>query len=571
MKNKSTALVLFTNFIALAYFLPQLIAFPLIIPLSPSLSNPSSLFFTNNENNDKKKLSLRQRIFSSNVIRRLSRTSDPIQGKKKVEPKDLKIEITTVEGLEEHFSDTKRLFRKNKGASDEIDYDALVRGLYVEGKTQIIGSKNHPDAVHPTLQLLHERRRTKSPLTPVDESREDGMKVALVVEGGGMRGCATAGMVTAIHYLGLEDTFDVIYGSSAGTIIGAYFNTRQLPYFGPEIYYDSLTTAGKKFIDKSRLIRSLGFGLLNPMLIKDVLTRRENGKPVLDLNFLLKETMIEKKPLNWDRFVEMQKVQPLKVVSSNLKRNSSIVLEMANGGFDSIEDLSKCMHSSCLLPGIAGPLMNINMSNIHYPNDERQSTSDKFIIANNLQNEDFEPLADALVFEPLPYATAIKEGATHVVVLRSRPDGTDVTGSPSLLERLIISRFFKRKNKLINIFNHMSRHFHKKIYAKQVLELNDAANDTRDYKDVTKPHIMAVALPPGSAETGKLETRRAEIFEGTRRGFARAYDAFVEDPNERGRGSIVAKQCLPDEILDYNPLEIDAGGESAYEFFKKQR
>ena len=42
----------------------------------------------------------------------------------------------------------------------------------------------------------------------------------------GMRGCVTAGMVSAIYYLGLEDTFDVIYGSSAGTVIGAYFNTR---------------------------------------------------------------------------------------------------------------------------------------------------------------------------------------------------------------------------------------------------------------------------------------------------------------------------------------------------------
>ena len=44
-----------------------------------------------------------------------------------------------------------------------------------------------------------------------------------------MRGCISAGMVGALYYLGLEDTFDVIYGSSAGTIIGAYFNTRQLP------------------------------------------------------------------------------------------------------------------------------------------------------------------------------------------------------------------------------------------------------------------------------------------------------------------------------------------------------
>ena len=120
------------------------------------------------------------------------------------------------------------------------------------GDTQIIGSPDRTDFVHPVLQLLHERRKTKSPLTSTDSVRPDGMKVSLVVEGGGMRGCVTAGMVAAIHYLGMEDCFDDIYGSSAGTVIGAYFNTRQLPWFGPEIYYDSLTTAGKSFIEKER-------------------------------------------------------------------------------------------------------------------------------------------------------------------------------------------------------------------------------------------------------------------------------------------------------------------------------
>ena len=85
-----------------------------------------------------------------------------------------------------------------------------------------------------------------------------------------MRGCLTAGMVTAIHHLGLEDTVDVVYGSSAGTVIGAYFITRQLPWFGPEVYYDALTTAGDRFINTKRFLRALGLGLVDPRLIKDV-------------------------------------------------------------------------------------------------------------------------------------------------------------------------------------------------------------------------------------------------------------------------------------------------------------
>ena len=104
-----------------------------------------------------------------------------------------------------------------------------------------------------------------------------------------MRGCVSAGMATAVWYLGLKDSVDIVYvsykfnnktyiifsiksfidyfnnnqGSSAGSLVGAYFISGQLPYFGPEIYYDVLTTAGEEFIDKKALLRSLGVGILD--------------------------------------------------------------------------------------------------------------------------------------------------------------------------------------------------------------------------------------------------------------------------------------------------------------------
>ena len=37
-----------------------------------------------------------------------------------------------------------------------------------------------------------------------------------------------------------------------------------------------------------------------------------------------------------------------------------------------------------------------------------------------------EPLADAMLFEPIPYRAALTEGATHVLVLRTRPDGVNL-------------------------------------------------------------------------------------------------------------------------------------------------
>ncbi len=468
--------------------------------------------------------------------------------------------VTTVQDLSDYFEDKERRFRK-KG-SDEIDYDALVKALSVEGDTQIIGSKEDTDFVHPVLELIHERRRNKSPLTPTGEKRPDGRKVALVVEGGGMRGCITAGMVGAIYHLGLEDTFDVIYGSSAGTVIGAYFNTRQLPWFGPEVYYDSLTTSGKRFIDTKRLLRTLGLGMLDPRLLKDVILRSNNGKPVLDLDFLLVETMQQKKKLDWETFVEMQKVQPLKIVASALDKKESVVFDMANGGFSNIKELAGCMRGSCLIPGFAGPIVN------HDPHGSApEGKGKKYFFRNNIKEPGVEPLADSLVFEPLPHRTAFAEGATDVLVLRSKPDGSDVTGKSSIFEKLIFKRYFKKKNKLPCIHEYMRKHGQRKIYAELVLELNEASKS----KEKSDEQLMAIAVEPGSPEIARLELRRSAIFDGVRRGFARAYDSLVEDPNERGRGAIVAKQVLPDEILDYDPLEIDSTERSAFELFLEQK
>ena len=467
--------------------------------------------------------------------------------------------VTSTEELEAYWEDRERRFRDSKG---NINYDLMINSVNVIGDTQIIGSKDHPERLHPVIKLMHERRRNNSTCT--EGPRSDGCKVALAIEGGGMRGCLSAGMVAAIYYLGLEETVDVVYGSSAGTVIGSYFITRQLQWFGHEIYYDALTTAGKGFIDSNRLLRTLGLGLVDPRLLKDVITRPKFGKPILNLDFLLKHTVQEKKPLDWKRFEEMQSKQPMNVVVSSLQQGRTLALNMENGDFESLEDLANCMHASCLLPGIAGPVMNRNK----YVG--KGGHGKKMVLGNKLDSDQYEAMADALLYQPMPYHSAIENGATHVVVLRTRPDGTDVTGKSSFFERLIFRRFFLRKNNLVNIFRHTRQYLHKKVYAHSVLELNHEAWNERDYMDTSKPHLLTIAVPPGSPEVPRLETGREAIFEGVRRGFARAYDALVEDPTERGRGVIVAKQYFPDEILEYDPLSIDSREESAFEVHLKR-
>jgi predicted acylesterase/phospholipase RssA len=509
-----------------------------------------------------------------------------------------KVNITTLEQLNSHWEDREQKFtKKSFWKGTRTDYDALLRAANVMGDTQLIGSPLHPNYTHPVVKLLHYRRRkleedrsgaidisnrflnvtddtlevadatssirvsSKSSVLPSTGAQrlfQDGCKVALVAEGGGMRGCVSAGMVCAIHHLNLSDTIDAVYGSSAGTIVGAYFITKQLPFFGPEVYYDRLTTAGKKFIDTKRLLRAIGLGLVDPRLFLDVLTRRKSGgKPVLNLPFLLKTTVQDTKPLDWDTFAQRQSIQPLNVVTSGLNCGKSIVFKMANNGFTSLDELTDCMHASCLLPGIAGPIMNLD-KRVLVEQLGTDASFKKLVVGNDLDPNLYEPIADALLYEPIPYRTAIlSDNFTHCVVLRSRPDGTDVTGKGGLIERMIFRRFFKHKNQLSHQYKRLKMHLHKKIYGEDVIRLNEESNSSRDCYDTQKPHLATIAVPPGSPEVGRLEVRREVIFDGLRRGFARAYDCLVEDPNERGRGAIVAQQYFPDEILDYDPLLMD--------------
>ena len=250
---------------------------------------------------------------------------NPVQevAEESAEPKR-RIQVTTKEELDDYWEDKEGRFRDDNG---EIDYVDLLKTVRVVGDTQIIGSKDHPERTHSVAQLMHERKRNNS--TCMEGPRPDGCKLALVIEGGGMRGCVSAGMAAAIYYLGLQDTIDVVYGSSAGTVIGSYFITRQVQWLGPEIYYDSLTMAGNNFIDSKRLLRAMGFGLLDPRQFKDVVYRRRDGKPVLNLDYLLKQTVQQSKQLDWDKFVEMQRVQPLKIVASGLKSEKPIVMDFA--------------------------------------------------------------------------------------------------------------------------------------------------------------------------------------------------------------------------------------------------
>jgi predicted patatin/cPLA2 family phospholipase len=206
----------------------------------------------------------------------------------------------------------------------------------------------------------------------------DGRRLVLAVEGGGMRGAITAGMVLAVHELGLTGVFDAVYGSSAGAISGAWLCSSRPA--GVRIWHESGLT--------------------------DTLIRRGNllrpGRPVLDV-----ETLIESvypKVMDFDSVLASP--VPLHVLATDAATGASVDLRPA---LTSARNLRLAIRASCALPLLAGP--PVELEGRRY--------------------------VDSGLSESIPYRTARAQGATHVVVLSSRRAEDVVRSSWSRGSRLV--------------------------------------------------------------------------------------------------------------------------------------
>ncbi|KAJ1440264.1 acyl transferase/acyl hydrolase/lysophospholipase [Ochromonadaceae sp. CCMP2298] len=424
--------------------------------------------------------------------------------------------------------------------------------------------------MHPVVRALHERKQGGS--KPGERGAEDKARIAIAIEGGGMRGAVGAGMITAFNYLGLQDSIDVVYGSSAGSLVGAYFLAEQVPHYGLEVYYDILPAAGREFIDAQSILRSCGLGLFDLRFksIVDLFTDRM-GKPVLNLSYLLDSIVQNTRQLDWAVFWEKQRTgrQPLKVVASGLLSQQSVIMSAADRNFESLPELCECMKASMLIPGVAGDVVRLkgrqaeadNIRKTYWPEYDGRRTTE--LVAGS------EPMTDALVYEPIPYRSALAENCTQVVVLRTRGDGVRMTAKGSLVEKMIMTRFFGRKQGMPNLVKWMHNQYHKLVYAEDVLLLNEANRDTSPL-DPSQPRLYGIAKPKGIAELGRMETNKKLVFEGIRTGFAAAHEALVLDPAERGKGYLIATQIWPDSLIADRDDEDTEDGDFGEDFWAER-
>lgn len=110
------------------------------------------------------------------------------------------------------------------------------------------------------LELLKERRE-RAP------GRDDGRKLALIVEGGGMRGVLSAGSLLAVDVLGFRSVFDEVYATSAGAVNAAYFLSGQ-GALGITIYWDSINN--RHFINPFRLSRIVDVEYVYDHVVREV-------------------------------------------------------------------------------------------------------------------------------------------------------------------------------------------------------------------------------------------------------------------------------------------------------------
>jgi predicted patatin/cPLA2 family phospholipase len=210
-------------------------------------------------------------------------------------------------------------------------------------------------------------------------------RVALAIEGGGMRGTVSAGMAFALYELGLVTDFDAVYGSSAGAISGAWLLSSR-----PEGLRGWTDPAfARALIKRSAMLR---------------------GRPVADVRALVEEVYQTVFPLDFESVLSSPvEFHPL---ATDTATGESTDLRPL---IDTPAELRLALRASAAMPLLAGPPVILRGQRFY----------------------------DAGVSESIPYRTALAQGATHVLVLRSRRDpllNPEISRSDRLFARTALRR-----------------------------------------------------------------------------------------------------------------------------------
>ncbi|WP_239003971.1 patatin-like phospholipase family protein [Nocardia panacis] len=194
-------------------------------------------------------------------------------------------------------------------------------------------------------------------------TRADGQRLALVIEGGGSRGVYSSGMVQALEELGLAGIFDAVYGTSAGAINGAWLLCgRATP--GMRSWTDPAIM--RRAVDPLRLLR---------------------GRPAFDLRYLVHQVYDGIEPMDFPAI--LANTTTFHPIATDVR--TGLAVDLHRHIVDK-RTLMRALRASAGLPILAGPPVALGDSEYF----------------------------DGGLAETVPIRTAVRDGTTHALVLRTR-------------------------------------------------------------------------------------------------------------------------------------------------------
>lgn len=254
-----------------------------------------------------------------------------------------------------------------------------------------------------------------------------------------MRGVVSAGMVIGLERLGLLDVFDDVYGSSAGALNGAYFVGGKA-VFGTSIYSEEINN--RRFISPWRMA----------------------WRPAVDIDFLIDRVLRVTKPLPIDRILASP--IPLHVSVTDVGTARPRTISSWRDG----ESLLRTLRGGATMPVLAGPPFEVDGVRLWDP---------------------------AFFEESVPVAPADADGATHILVLLTRPAGIR-RPTLSSFERLYVVPSIRRVSQPLA-----------EAYVTRDAAYARVMNQIESGRSTGGAHILAAR--PDSSRVSKMERDRQRL------------------------------------------------------------
>ena len=242
---------------------------------------------------------------------------------------------------------------------------------------------------HPVMLEIAKRKRLEQ--DGKNPSLRENTKLGLVVEGGGMRGVYSGGVMVALEQLGLKDLFDCAFAESAGAYNISYLYSNQVD-LGITVYTEALST--RKFANPFRL-----------------------GK-MLDIDYVIDEVVRKTKRLDTQQILNAK--PDIFVSVTDVENGEARIVDIKKEKYDVYEVLKA---SSAIIP-----LYNYSVE---------------------LGGKQY---VDGGITDPIPVLNAVNAGCTHILVALTR--GPGFTARPySPLKTFVLKRMLRKwPSKLVDAF-----------------------------------------------------------------------------------------------------------------------